>query len=156
LIFDEIDKVKTDPHNGRLHDTLLAMLEPSCTGCYLNECLLTAADLRSINWIFTANDLASIPAALRSRLKVYHIAPAHGPIPDGLIDQLLGSIARDHQVRVEDLPPLAPTVRAAITQMPQRDTRRLQSLLRQCLALEAAKQAQERRGGVNYKMHRLH
>jgi hypothetical protein len=156
LIVDEIDKVSRETRNGRLHDTLLAMLEPSSAGHYQDECLLAAADLRSINWIFTANDVAPIPEALRSRLKVYHIAPAHGPIPDGLIDQLLYDIARDHQVRVEDLPQLAPDVRAAITQMPQSDTRRLQSLLRQCLALEAAKQAQERQSGANSGMRRLH
>jgi hypothetical protein len=156
LIVDEIDKVSKETRNGNLHDTLLAMLEPSSAGHYQDECLLAAADLRSINWIFTANDVALIPDALRSRLKVYHIAPTSGPIPEALIDQLLGDIARDHQVRLEDLPELSSDVRAAITQMPQRDTRRLQSALRQCLALEAAKQAQENQGGASNAMHRLH
>jgi hypothetical protein len=155
LIVDEIDKVSREARNGNLHDTLLAMLEPSSAGHYQDECLLAAADLRSINWIFTANDLASIPAALRSRLKIHHITPTKGPIPNDLIDQLLGHIARDHQVRVEDLPELSADVRRAIMQMPQQDTRRLQRLLRQCLALEAAKQAQRQQSGASCEMRRL-
>ena len=79
LFLDEIEKAGGQrDSNGRVHDTLLAMIEPESAAGWFDECLRTPADLRNVVWIMAANETRGIPAPLLSRLAVHHIDAAAG------------------------------------------------------------------------------
>ena len=79
FLLDEIDKVSggTGSGNGSRADAALyALLESTSAVRFEDECLPFPLDASAIVIVATANDLDSIPAPLRSRFEVFHIAPA--------------------------------------------------------------------------------
>lgn len=79
LIADELEKAGGHRGSGGVvHDGLLGMLEPVSARAFHDRCLLTELDLSAVNWIFTANSLAGVPAPLLSRLEVVEV-PMPGP-----------------------------------------------------------------------------
>ncbi|MBL4574836.1 MAG: AAA family ATPase [Opitutaceae bacterium] len=70
FLLDEIDKAGGSDHNGRIHDTLLSLFEPSSATRIYDEYLGTHADLSHITWLSSANDVRNIPTTLLSRLDV--------------------------------------------------------------------------------------
>lgn len=116
ITIDEIDKTNPDGRNGDLRQTLLSMLEPTTAKAWLDECLAVPVNLSGVSWIITANDPEPLRGPLLTRLRVVEILP---PAPEH-IDAVLAGIYRDlameFQVRLEDLPALAPEAEATIRQ----------------------------------------
>ena len=70
FLLDEIDKAGGSSHNGRVHDTLLNLLEPSSACAVYDEYLAAHADLSNITWLSSANEVSQMPTTLLSRLEV--------------------------------------------------------------------------------------
>ncbi|WP_026481195.1 AAA family ATPase [Ahrensia sp. 13_GOM-1096m] len=70
IILDELDKAGGSTRNGDIRANLLSMLEPSTASSTIDKYFEVPINYGCINWIFTANDLASITAPLLNRLKV--------------------------------------------------------------------------------------
>jgi hypothetical protein len=66
IIFDELDKAGGSDYNGRIHDTLLSLLEPASAAKFFDEFLLGNCNLSFVNYIFTANQYKGLPETLLS------------------------------------------------------------------------------------------
>lgn len=73
FLLDELDKAGGSAHNGRIHDTLLNLFEPSSACAVYDEYLAAHADLSHITWLCSANDVSQIPTTLLSRLEVVEV-----------------------------------------------------------------------------------
>lgn len=82
LLLDELDKAGGSDGNGRIHDSLLELLEPASARRYHDEYLCGHADLSHLSWVATANDIARLPRTLLGRFRVLRVEtpePAHYP-----------------------------------------------------------------------------
>lgn len=82
LLLDELDKAGGSDGNGRIHDSLLELLEPASARRYYDEYLCGHADLSHLSWVATANDIAHLPRTLLGRFRVLRVGapePAHYP-----------------------------------------------------------------------------
>ncbi len=143
LFLDEIDKAGGQrDSNGRVHDTLLAMIEPESAGRWFDECLRSAADLRHILWIMAANETRGIPAPLLSRLSVHQVEAPPASAFAHTLAGLLGGIAGDLGCTAADLPALDEAALEALRRSfaRHRNLRRLRAQIEECLGL-AAEQA---------------
>lgn len=77
FLIDEIDKVRADERSNPLAP-LYELLEPSSSPAFRDEFVGLPINASGINFIATANDLATIPSAILSRFEVFEIA-APGP-----------------------------------------------------------------------------
>ena len=116
FFLDEIEKAGGQRDtNGRVHDTLLAMIEPESAATWFDECLRTAADLRNAVWIMAANETRGIPAPLLSRLVGPPYRAAAGLTAfDGTFAGLLAGIAGGYRLRPGELPVLESETRQAL------------------------------------------
>ena len=73
VLLDELDKAGGSDHNGRIADTLLALLEPASSSRFYDDYLWGQADLSRVSWIATANGTASIPQALLGRMEARRV-----------------------------------------------------------------------------------
>jgi hypothetical protein len=140
LFLDEVEKAGGQREsNGRVHDTLLAMIEPESAASWFDECLRTNADLRHIVWIMAANETRGIPAPLLSRVSVHEIAPPPASAFPSVIAGLRTGVAEDMGCRPDDLPPLEPATEEALRRSfaRHRNLRRLRAQLEECLGLAA-------------------
>ena len=140
LFLDEIEKAGGQREsNGRVHDTLLAMIEPESAAGWFDECLRTPADLRNVVWVMAANDTRGIPAPLLSRLAVHHIAPPPASAFDGTLAGLLAGIAGDIGCATGELPGLDIETRQALKRSfgGHRNLRRLRAQIEECLGIAA-------------------
>lgn len=78
IVLDEIEKVATGDLNGRLHDALLAMLEPVSASRWQDPYIEAPIDISHVVWLGTANLLTGIPAPLRDRCRILAF-----PTPEG-------------------------------------------------------------------------
>lgn len=104
IVIDDVDKESPDRHNGRLTDTLLQLLEPANARNFEDPFLGFAVDCTALNWVLTANALASINAALLARAEVIHVpqpGPEHFP---AIASGVRADIARAHAVDPRLLP----------------------------------------------------
>ena len=140
LFLDEVDKAGGQrDSNGRVHDTLLAMIEPESAAAWFDECLRTNADLRHLVWIMAANETRGIPAPLLSRLSVHEVQPPPASAFPRILKELLGSVAGDLGCGPADLPVLEPETEAALRRSfaRHRNLRRLRTQLEECLGVAA-------------------
>ncbi|PWC92898.1 hypothetical protein TSO5_15835 [Azospirillum sp. TSO5] len=102
LLLDEIDKVGSNDHNGRLHDALLPLLEPETSGEVEDLFYEIPIDLSAVTWVFTSNDASKLPEHLRSRLTVVKVGrpdPAHLPaVTEGIVASIAGRYGIDQGV----------------------------------------------------------
>lgn len=70
IILDEIEKAGTRRDNGRLHDVILNMVEPSTAKEYFDQSLSATVNLSALNWVCTANSLNGISEPLRDRFRI--------------------------------------------------------------------------------------
>jgi hypothetical protein len=93
LIVDEIEKTSEERKNGRIADSLIAMLERESASRWYDEALKATVDISHCNWIFTANSLDGIPAPLLDRLRVVRLEnPSREHIP-AIIKSIVGELA---------------------------------------------------------------
>ena len=139
LIVDEVDKAGGSARNGRLHDTLLAMLEPASARKFYDDCLCVELDLSSVNWVMTANTTAGLAAPLKSRLTIVEVPAPAGRDLDAVMADLIGDVAAELGVRRAALPTLDPSLRQALQTDLDRhgDVRRVQRGLKRALAQAA-------------------
>lgn len=127
ILFDEIDKVKSDGRHGGL-DFLLGLLERSSATRFQDVAMRMAIDVSHVLWFATCNDVSSLDAPILSRFRVFNIdAPAKSQmrrviesvnrdllaaadwaeafdatLADEVIDALTDSTPRQIQQRLED------------------------------------------------------
>lgn len=71
VVLDELERASTNRYNGSIFDVLLAMLEPSTATTWMDPYVEAPVNLAHIVWLATANELGTIPAALRDRFRVF-------------------------------------------------------------------------------------
>jgi ATP-dependent Lon protease len=69
VLVDELEKAGRSSA-GSIHDPLLSLLEPLSAERWRDHYLDAEVDVSKLNWLFTANSLASIPGPLLNRLRV--------------------------------------------------------------------------------------
>lgn len=143
VCLDEIEKVGTGTHNGRIWETLLTMLEPNTAAHITDEYLLGQVDYSAVNWVATANDVTALPEPLRSRFNIVHIGPPSGQDFDHIYVNILRDIARDLDADYHTLPSLHPSVVEKLRQQFQHNAgslRKMNEIVRSLLQLEATSQ----------------
>jgi hypothetical protein len=78
------------------------------------QCLLALANVTTVNWIASANDLKPIPSALVSRFSVIEVPAPPADAFGGALRQVLSDIAADYEVPEDGLPELEPELVAAL------------------------------------------
>ncbi len=107
LVGDELDKVATDRRMGDPLAALLTLIEPITARAYYDKCLLAECDLSHASWLFTANTLDGIGAALRSRLDMVTVEGPGEAHFDALVANLTRDLAAAWRVSPTELPELA-------------------------------------------------
>lgn len=147
VCLDEIEKIGTSTHNGRLWETLLAMLEPATSKNITDEYLLGRVDYSSVNWIATANDISGLPEPLLSRFTVIKIGTPKGEDFDVIYSGILSSIAHELNTETWALPQLDGDVVSALRQQFESNTgslRKMTETVRHLLQIEATAQKEQR------------
>lgn len=70
IILDEVEKVSSDRRNGCLGDVLVGMLGDESARRYHDPYVEAEIDLAHVNWIMTANEVASLQSPLRDRCRI--------------------------------------------------------------------------------------
>jgi hypothetical protein len=91
VVGDELDKAGGSDRLGRVDQALLGLLERETASNWFDECLRAPVDLGSVNWLFTANDVARLPPPLLDRLRIVRV----GPLPVDAFAAVLGTILDD-------------------------------------------------------------
>ncbi|WP_420402436.1 AAA family ATPase [Nisaea sp.] len=108
ILVDEVEKAGLSRHNGRIVDTLLAMLEPETARGWYDEYLCTAADLSAVNWILSANCLAGLPEPLLNRVTIVRVKSPNAEQLSVIFDSLKSDIAKELGVDPFALPEIHP------------------------------------------------
>lgn len=106
FLLDEIDKAGGSSHNGRIHDTLLNLFEPSSAGAVYDEYLAAHADLSNITWLCSGNDVSQMPATLLSRLDVITVEkpnPEHYP---KIVNKTIADFCARNGINSSHVPPI--------------------------------------------------
>lgn len=142
VVVDEIDKAGGSEKNGDIRQTLLAMIEPETARRWYDECLQVHADLSTVSWIMTANDLAPISRPLRSRLAVAEVGLPGTAAVDAILEVMRRDLAAEIGVDVDRLPPLDPAARRALVNAlgDGRSLRHIKAALGRALAATARRQ----------------
>lgn len=107
FVIDELDKSSLRSKNASFMDRLLPILEPSENTVWMETYLGTEIDISQVNWIFTANDLSSIPDFLLSRLDVVEMpVPTEADIPR-TVQALLVELLEEAELDAEWMPKLS-------------------------------------------------
>ena len=122
FIFDEIDKVTQNTHNGDPASALLEVLDPEQNNAFHDNYLDVDYDLSKVLFIATANNLGTIPKPLLDRMEIIEVS--------GYITEEKIEIAKRHLIPRElkntglDKPAIKPTFnKAAIEKIIEQYTR---------------------------------
>ena len=150
LVLDEIDKAGGGNTNGRAHDAVLGLLEPSTAARYEDPCLGGPIDLSAINWAMTANDISALPSPLRSRVVVVTVRPPAADQVHVLLRGMLRDIAAALGLADPRLLPALPAgfvVELSKSYATHLDPRRLRRGVERALALAARREEDMLAGG---------
>ena len=141
IAVEDIDRAGGGDPNGRMADTLMAMLDPSTAAAWLDECLQVEADLSRITWVLTANRLDRVPASVRGRCRIVRFPPPRAGDFDVLLSGMLRDIADEHTIEPAALPELPSAIVDELRrgfETGRLQARQLARLVRSALAIEAA------------------
>ena len=144
FVLDEVDKSNSDAKSDPL-GPLYQLLEEETAKEFIDEFAGIPINASLITWIITANDESHIPAALLSRMRLFHIKPPNE-------DQMVAVVEHQYRLLRDRFPALvdalAPEVMVIITRMSPRQA----SLNLQEAAGKAALRARiNRMGSVRLK-----
>ncbi|GAC1605668.1 MAG: AAA family ATPase [Aquirhabdus sp.] len=111
VLVDELDKAGGDQRHPSLN-ALYTLLEQHSAQKFKDECLRSIElDASQITWLFTANEIAPIPAAIQSRMAIFNI-PAPTPAQSksivlnlfkAEISRLLGTVSAQNKRVIEKI-----------------------------------------------------
>lgn len=126
---DEIDKAD---HDGQRSITavLYSLLEQASAKSFLDASLPEIAiDASHVQWVFAANDIEKVPAAIRSRWVEFRIPPMKLDQVIHIIQKMYADLQRIY--RVTGMKPLSTT---SLNTLSRKSPREIKSLLRQAIA----------------------
>jgi inhibitor of KinA sporulation pathway (predicted exonuclease) len=106
VIIDELEKLGGSARNGDARQKMLGLLEPRRAKAFFDPFLSTAINLSAMSWVFTANTLDDIPAALQNRLEIIRCPSPKRAHLDVLAPQLLMATYKERGLRAEWCQPL--------------------------------------------------
>jgi ATP-dependent Lon protease len=92
ILMDEFDKT-TSSHNGDARMAALAFLERETSARLFDPFLQVHVDCSRIHWVFTANDISSLPEPLLSRLNVFELPRPGEEALDALVAGFSAALA---------------------------------------------------------------
>jgi hypothetical protein len=106
MIWDEVDKSSSSRNNGSIIDALLPLLEPDQSRRYRDLALEVEVDLSGVTHFATANDLHSVPQALRDRFRILAMPEPTWAHLGTLTKQIVDRIARERGIDPRFFEPL--------------------------------------------------
>lgn len=150
LHVDEIDKETPDARNGSVHRGLLAMLEPTTASTWRDPLLGEEVDISHINWVLSANALASLRGPLLSRVTIHEVGQPGLEHFDALLASMLKDVAEQGAFVFEgDAPTLDSTIREGLRRRFEKERLNARQLQRLVAAAIAAGQVVLERGRLN-------
>jgi hypothetical protein len=107
VIWDELEKVGSNRHNGNASEALLPMLEQHTARRFRDPALEVEVDLSMVSHIATANELEGIPKPLLDRFKIIRMPEPTWQHVGVLSRSILDRIAQERSLRPEWFPDLA-------------------------------------------------
>ena len=141
IAIEDVDRAGGGERNGRMADTLMAMLDPETAAAWLDECLQVEADLSRVSWVLTANRLDRVPASMRGRCRIVRFPRPRVGDFDVLLSGMLRNIAEEHAIDPAALPELPSAIVDELRrgfETGRLQARQLARLVRSALAIEAA------------------
>ena len=124
VLVDEIDKAGTGPNGKSPLAPFYALLETRTARNFRNEFLAMSIDASHINWIATANDLATIPPAIRKRLLIVKILkPTKDQMRNIVPEVMLAELAKKPKLKFS--PEISDDLFEILWTHPPRDVRKL-------------------------------
>jgi hypothetical protein len=126
VLLDEIEKAPKRDDYPSLHDTLFGLLESASARNFRDASMPDLPiDASHVNWIGTANSLASIPGAIQSRMRFFVVPSLSEAQALSVLQSIDLAIRRD--LRLESWEPMAADARAFLA---KQSPRRMRLLLR--------------------------
>jgi ATP-dependent Lon protease len=126
VMLDELEKVQTRDDYPNVHKVLYSLLERASSRKFRDASLPEVSlDASNILWIGTANSLAPIPAAIKSRMRFFHIPALTQAQSQSVLLNIDARLRRE--LRLQNWPPLSGQV---VERLASESPRRMGILLR--------------------------
>lgn len=107
VIWDEVEKASADRRNGSVFDAILPMLERSQAKKFRDPALEVDCDLSMVSHFATANDVDTVPAPLRDRMRILTMPEPGWRHLGDLVDGIVWDLMTERSLDVRWVSPLA-------------------------------------------------
>jgi hypothetical protein len=108
IIIDEIEKAGTRSENGKLIDSLVAMIEPEGAQSFFDQYLETPVNLSAPSYLATANGTGGLSGALLDRLRIVRVPDPRAQDLPVVASAIVGGIRSERGLDLAWLPDLDP------------------------------------------------